>query len=143
MEIGEYIRTKKGIIAKVDAIYEYGKRKKYKRYFTKKNEEFNEGTLIKEHLIYDTRQKYIPKHSKNILDLIEVGDIVNGYQILEIADSIYESSKRILIYKNEKEKYERWIYIQQYNGKIHTQDDIQLILTHEQFERDCYRLEDN
>ena len=131
IEVGEYVRTKNGIIDKVIIKY---------------NGKCNNPNCDKKHIsckynYYD--EKDIVKHSKNIIDLIEVGDIVNGYKILEIADSIYESSKRILIYKNEKEKYERWIYIQQYNGKIHTQDDIQLILTHEQFERDCYRLEDN
>lgn len=69
------------------------------------------------------------------------GDYINGYKILEIADSIYENSKRILIYRNEKEKYERWVYIQEYDGKIHTQDDIEEILTHEQYEANCFRRE--
>ena len=124
MEIGEYIRSKEGKIDKITN----------NKYYMKEYIGCSQGLQLRENIV---------KHSKNIIDLIEVGDIVNGYQILEIADSIYESSKRILIYKNEKEKYERWIYIQQYNGKIHTQDDIQLILTHEQFERDCYRLENN
>lgn len=84
----------------------------------------------------------IVKHSKNIIDLIEVGDIVNGYKVLEISDSMYENSKRILIYKNEKEKYERWIYIQEYDGKVHTQEDIRSILTKEQYERNCYKVEE-
>lgn len=122
MEIGEYIRSKDGLIGKVEQIG-------------------NSLFWIENGTAFSLQDKSI-KHSKNIIDLIEVGDIVNGYKILEIADSIYENSKRILIYKSEKEKYERWIYIQQYNGKIHTQDDIYLILTREQFERDCYRLEE-
>lgn len=122
MEIGEYIRSKDGLIGKVEQIG-------------------NSLFWIEDGTAFSLQDKSI-KHSKNIIDLIEVGDIVNGYKILEIADSIYENSKRILIYKSEKEKYERWIYIQQYNGKIHTQDDIYLILTREQFERDCYRLEE-
>lgn len=83
----------------------------------------------------------IEKHSKDIIDLIEVGDYVNGYKVLAIEDSIYKNSKRILIYKNEKEKYERWIYIQEYNGKVHTQDDIKTIVTHEQMSNIEYRLE--
>lgn len=82
----------------------------------------------------------IVKHSKNIIDLIEIGDYVNGYKILEIADSIYENSKRILVYKNQKESYERWIYIQEFNGKIHTQDDITSILTKEKFESESYKI---
>lgn len=80
------------------------------------------------------------KHSNNILDLIEVGDIVNEYRVLAIEASIYANSKRILIYKNEREKYERWIYIQEYNGRIKCQDDIVEILTKEQYEANCYKV---
>ena len=80
------------------------------------------------------------KHSNNILDLIEVGDFVNEYRVLAIEASIYANSKRILIYKNEREKYERWIYIQEYNGRIKTQDDIVVILTKEQYDANCYKV---
>lgn len=82
---------------------------------------------------YPGFENIITKHSKNIIDLIEVGDYVNGYKVLDKQDSIYENSKRILIYRNQKERYERWIYIQEYDGKIHTQDDIKSIVTKEQF----------
>ena len=132
IKVGEYIRTKKGIIAKVDAIYEYGKRKKYKKYFTKKNEEFNEGTLIKEHLIYDTRQKYIPKHSKNIIDLIEVGDIIEweykkiGYYGI---NEVINRFGTIGVYGIEYDDVISLKYIA-----------IKRILTHEQFENNCYRI---
>ncbi len=80
------------------------------------------------------------KHSNNILDLIEVGDFVNEYRVLAIEASIYANSKRILIYKNEREKYERWMYIQEYNGRIKTQDDIVVILTKEQYGANCYKV---
>lgn len=106
IKIGEYVRTEQGEIVKV--LGDDGNRvtsENFEIYF--KNE--------------------IVKHSFNIIDLIEVGDYVNEYKVLEIVDSIYKNSKRILIYKNEKEKYERWIYIQEYDGKIHTQDDIKTI----------------
>jgi ubiquinone/menaquinone biosynthesis C-methylase UbiE len=82
----------------------------------------------------------VAKHSKNIIDLIEVGDFVNNWKVLEIADSIYENSKRVLIYRSKKEKYERWIYIQEYNRKIHTQDDIVSIVTKEQFASIEYKI---
>lgn len=84
----------------------------------------------------------IANHSKNIIDLVEVGDFVNGFRILEMKDSIYENSKIILIYKNQKEKYEQWIYIKEHDGKIHTQDDIVEILTKEQYQQNCFRLEE-
>lgn len=131
IEIGEYVRLKSGhIVGKaIGIVPEHGDETGYCP------ESVNTEEL--DTIFYDE----IAKHSKNIIDLIEIGDIVNGYKILDIADSIYENSKRILIYKNEKEKYERWIYIQQYNGKVHTQDDIKTILTKEQYNQNCYRLE--
>lgn len=127
IKVGEYVRTTKGTIAKIDdeefdlCINIPDRRVFYKKWV----EDFLGSYTVKEE---------VKKHSFNIIDLIEVGDYVNGYKVLEIADSIYKNSKRILIYQNEKEKYERWIYIQEYDGKIHTQDDIKTIVTKEQFE---------
>lgn len=91
-------------------------------------------------LPFSLKKENIANHSKQLIDLIKVGDIVNGYRVLAIESSIYENSKRILIYRNEREKYERWIYIQEYNGRIKTQDDIVVILTKEQFEANCYKV---
>lgn len=132
IEIGEYVRTNNKGIRKIDRIDNNKTVNKY-LYFTG-IEDF-EG---KEYGIIKTTE--IVKHSKQLIDLVEVGDFVNGYRILTIEDSIYENSKRILIYKNQKEKYERWIYIQEYDGKIHTQDDIVEILTKEQYTANCYKV---
>lgn len=121
IEVGEWARTVDGIIGII--------------------EQYENGEYWIRHSDIDVWKcagDSIVKHSKKLIDLIEVGDIVNGYKILEIADSIYENSKRILIYRNERERYERWIYIQEHNEKIHTQDDIKIILTHEQYEANCY-----
>lgn len=120
IEVGEYIRTKYDGIHKVSIDY--------------KNRVADENGNI--HFLDE-----IVQHSKKIIDLIEVGDYINEYKVLEIEDSIYENSKRILIYKNNKESYERWIYIQEYDGKIHTQDDIKTILTKEQYQSNCYTVE--
>lgn len=120
IEVGEYIRTKYDGIHKVSIDY--------------KNRVADENGNI--HFLDE-----IVQHSKKIIDLIEVGDYINEYKVLEIEDSIYENSKRILIYKNNKESYERWIYIQEYDGKIHTQDDIETILTKEQYQANCYTVE--
>jgi len=117
IEVGEYIRTDEGYILKETS-------EKFIRILLEGKSSFGK----------------LKKHSKNIINLIEVGDIVNGYRVLEIADSIYERSKRILIYRNEKEKYERWMYIQQYDGKVHTQDDIRTILTKEQYTKNCFEV---
>lgn len=124
IEVEEYIRTYEGIIGKILEDEDIGK-----------NGVYIDTTFLDDYADETNFVKYedIKKHSSNIIDLIEVGDYVNGYKILDIADSIYKNSKRILIYRNEKEKYEKWIYIQEYDGKIHTQDDIKSIVTKEQF----------
>lgn len=131
MEIkeNEFVRTDNGIfkVTKIDGLYIYLD----KQYFDNQYQTMRDVTF----------KERILKHSFNIIDLIEVGDYINEYKVLEIEDSIYENSKRILIYKNNKESYERWIYIQEYDGKIHTQDDIETILTKEQYQANCYTVE--
>lgn len=142
IEVGEYVRTEKGLIAKYlgfekdDSDMEYNKHlfdNKIYWYY----EYYNEYVYEED---WERFKESIVKHSKYLVDLIEVGDIVNDYKVLAIKDSIYENSKRILIYKNEKERYERWIYIQEYNGRIQTQDDIVIILTKEQYKANCYKV---
>lgn len=131
IKVGDYVRLKSGLIGQF-----YNIEEGYDGNIQINFEEFGyEYENIEQ--FYDD----IKKHSKNIIDLIEAGDIVNGYRILDIADSIYKNSKRILIYRDTRE--EKWIYIQEFDGKIHTQDDINTILTKEQHERNCYRLEND
>lgn len=126
IEVNEYVKTKEGEIHKVIKIIEDDGDWDY---YCCGN---NAGYFAMD----------IANHSKHLIDLIEVGDFVNGYRVLAIKPSIYENSKRILIYKNERENYERWIYIQEYNGRIHTQDDIVEILTKEQYLANCYKVEE-
>lgn len=64
----------------------------------------------------------ISKHSKNIIDLIEVGDYVNGYKVdfVQNNEVIYnENNPRQLILPAK---------------------EIKTILTHEQFEKNCYKV---
>lgn len=69
IEVNKYVRTKKGFIAKVSEI-ESG-------YI------FSDDTID---MVYEecrgyVEEKEISNHSKNIIDLIEVGDYVNGYLV--------------------------------------------------------------
>lgn len=121
IKVGEYVRLKSGSIDKVIN----------PNYYMSIYVECEKGMYLLDNVV---------KHSKQLIDLIEIGDYVNGYRILAIEDSIYKNSKRILIYKNQKEKYERWIYIQEYDGKIHTQDDLVEILTKESYMANCYKV---
>lgn len=94
IEIGEYIRTKQGDIDKV--ILEYtGKCA-------------NPNCLAK-HIscklnYYD--EEDIVNHSKNIIDLIEVGDYVNGHLVVDV-DNINKGAMRE-IYCEDDEEFGLW-----------------------------------
>ena len=86
IEVGEYVRTNQGHIGVLKRI-EFDKNDKSLKWyvFDKKFE----NNIIKEEYV---NKPYIVKHSKNIIDLIEVGDYVNGEKIIEVRrqkDEIY------------------------------------------------------
>lgn len=76
----------------------------------------------------------IRKHSKSIIDLIEIGDIVE----IELSEEFVEREDKIVLTRigdvYTKELLQRDID----NGIINR---IQSILTHEQYNQNCYRLE--
>lgn len=115
IEIGEYIRTKQGDISKV-------------RYVDEENI-FLEDVVWSINDLYEKTDvlyfddEEIVKHSKNIIDLIEVGDYVNGKEIHEIDEN------RKMIYSYERDNY----YIIQNR-------DIQRVVTKEQFKNMEYRV---
>lgn len=67
---------------------------------------------------------YIAKHSKNIIDLIEAGDYVNGNKVLEVGDVVITQTSNI-----EDE-----------NFHLFEEKDIETILTHEMYEQNCYKV---
>lgn len=71
IKVGEYVRTKSGNIGKVLDITNVTMQKR-KKYLIKWN-------ISKAYYITAIR---IVKHSKNIIDLIEVGDYVNGFYVI-------------------------------------------------------------
>lgn len=100
MEIGEYVRTKKG------KIFKYGK-----------------GCA------YLGKDNAIIKHSKNIRDLIEVGDILKIY--------IRDDRKYTLYVPIENERMLKTVQSEDIDIKLLVQ-----VLTHEQYEANCYKLEE-
>ena len=78
IEVGEYVRTDKGYIAKlIERDIE--------------DEDVKDGMLFDNYIHKEHKQmresgikKCCKKHSKNIIDLIEVGDYVNGYKVISI-----------------------------------------------------------
>lgn len=112
MKVGDYVRTKYGEIARIDECK--GKDKVYKnmehyetdRMVTK----FNNFILYKEDIL---------KSSPNIIDLIEVGDYVNGEKVCAIGENsgdIYIRDMQEFIFANDiksivtKESMERVTY---------------------------------
>lgn len=90
IEVGDYIRTHKGEIGRVFRIYLAEEdRKKYP------NNRFK--NYWRDKYIVDTRKgnctrQAIKKHSKEIKDLIEIGDYVNEIKVKEITKDYIEGS---------------------------------------------------
>ena len=96
VEVGDFVRTN-GIIGKVEQIG-------------------NSLFWLEDGSSYSLSDKEI-KHSKNIIDIIEVGDIVN---------KVYMSS-----------------YMDIYVRFIRDRQDIETILTKEQYTQNCYKIDTN
>lgn len=112
IKVGEYVRTKDEIIDKIDSF------KKDLR-----NVDcccFQSGRIYTVELCNDI----ILKHSKNIIDLIEVGDIVFIQDVLN-NDFVYIYDDEML--KAVREDIEEGLQITK-------------ILTHQQFEQNCYKV---
>ena len=111
IEVGEYIRTSAGKIYKITN----------NNYYMPQYVICEKGIVDKENIV---------NHSKNITDLIEVGDYVNGYKIDEITDW------GVLVHKaNGINKSGFSIPVAQYR------EDIKTILTKELYKANCYTVE--
>lgn len=118
IEIGEYVRTEKGTITKYNAhdiLFNKFENKYYYTYDT-----FEE----------DSVSELVVKSSPNIIDLIEVGDYVNGKEIIYIDDGEFFEKSVVYGYKYKDECRVWSIY----------QEDIKTIVTKEQFERMEYKI---
>lgn len=114
VKIGEYVRTKKGQIDKF--------------------EKYNENRII----VKCKRRNYwaedIVKHSKNIIDLIDVGDILR-YKLKGLKSEYITVVKKY----HDSRSNEEWLIIDGYKlEKV----EILEILTKEQYERNCYKVEE-
>lgn len=117
IEVGEYVKTKDGIIDKVIIKY---------------NGKCNNPNCDKKHISCKYNyynEKDIVKHSKNILDLIEVGDFVNGHKI-------------VMDLPTSKKHYDAKDNFVTAVGYTFEEDEIETILTKEQYNQNCYRLEE-
>lgn len=119
MKVGDYIRTKNGI-SKVKEIHEI---------VTTDNEYIttlistDNGTCGEENVI---------KYSQNIIDLIEVGDYVNGSEVCKIYNNSHLDNPKKEIFCIGKDGFEGEL--------IYTNNDIKSIVTREQFEAMQYKV---
>lgn len=75
------------------------------------------------------RKCQVIKSSPNIIDLVEVGDYVNGHLVFDIAQA---PKKAVYIEDNKNEMAHR----------PYTNEDIKSIITHEQFEQMEYKIKE-
>ena len=116
IEIGDYVRTKSG---EIGIFVEY------------RDDKFFCKIKIK-NTYYTPPISTITKHSKNIIDLIEVGDFVNGREVKHIA--MFEGFPNYpkLIFVDEKRLIP---------DDTCENDEIKTILTKEQYSQNCYTVE--
>lgn len=128
LEIGKFIRTPYGIrkIVNITKDDGYGKPKvrviELDRHL---------NTPYKFDYIFYTDENVIKKckTSYNIIDILEVGDYVNGYPIYEIVE--YEDDTRAIVIANDNKSI------------IWKKQDIKSIVTKQQFKNMEYRIGEN
>lgn len=128
---GEYVKTKTGKITrliKIDKKYlVVGHGMHELQVYSKfENSHYIYANNYEE--LYEKINKYITKHSFNIKELLGKGDYVNGHQIV---DEVYGEDDNDLYFEIEGG----------YNqAKCIKENEIETILTKEQYERDCYKI---
>ena len=124
IKIGEYVRTKSGFIGKV-----IGRHGGYGLHY-----ELDVNKEIQENFMNSiVHEDNIVKHSKNIIDLIEVGDIVE-YQVNSLSKL---KIGRVKSYRDARSNKE-YLGVEGFDiTKIY----IKSILTHEQYNANCYKIE--
>ena len=127
LEVGDYVRTKNNGVCKL-----------YREFH---EDSVDVGICVfheidgfftdKEEINYIEKDDIL-KSSKNIIDLIEEGDYVNGNKVIRIETSSYPEDKNvnIIVCCGDDD------YYSYYN------EDIKTILTKEQYENNCYKVED-
>lgn len=118
IEVGEYIRTKQGTIGQII--------EKYEKYCVIAN---RRGEI-------DVLYENIAKHSKNIIDLIEVGDIVKVEGIEHVREVIEDDFFNGNIFNNDVRAI---INDKNYSKQI-KEYQIKSIVTKQQFSNMEYRL---
>lgn len=123
IEVNEYVRLARNQgINKIIDIYD----KKYELETDIANE-WGEFTCILEE--YQLKDEII-NHSKHLIDLIEVGDYVNGYKVINVINEEPCPSGKYIDIDSSKDSSECTLW----------EDDIKTILTKESYMANCYKV---
>jgi len=124
LEVGMYVKTKYGEIARIDkCLGEDSTYKNMEHYETDRMvTKFNNFILYKED---------IEKASHNIIDLIEVGDFVNGYKVINVG--VEELGHTYLSLDMNEDIH--WL-----ESEIENEEQIKSIVTKQQFESMSYKV---
>ena len=117
IKVGDYVRTKNGKIRTVkNTVAQY--------YITDRLNISDNNQFTKEDIV---------KHSKNIIDLLEVGDYVNGHLLVELSENVY-NQKLVTTEVDGKDGAIRHHYLER---------GIKSIVTKEQFSSMEYKVEED
>lgn len=125
LEVGMYVRTKDGIIDKV--IIDYN------GHCASPNCECKHISCAKNY--YD--EDKIVKASYNIIDILEVGDYVNGSEVLDFENKYIEEKDTFVPIGVVTEN----CYLENTDSWI-IEKNIKLVITHEQMEQMAYKVGD-
>lgn len=116
LSVGDYVRTDYGLIGKI-----------FEKYRGVQNATIYKVDVSNEDFDYTNVFKFeVVKSSPNIIDLIEVGDYVDGMKVIDIV---------------ENDVYISDYYAESYIGIVKVKD-IKSVVTKEQFEQMEYKVED-
>lgn len=125
IEVGEYVRTKEGYIGIL--IEHIPNALNYLKIDVGK--EIRRDNGMSDNYIY-TRYGFQLKHSKQLIDLIEEGDYVNGYRVINVINEGPCPCGECVDIDSSKDSSECTLW----------EEDIKTILTKEQFEANCYKV---
>lgn len=120
IEVGEWIRSKDGFIGKVQKI-NYDNMEKSNYYICEKDNVMASNYL-----------ENIAKHSKQLIDLIEKDDYVNGSKVLAVMEDMETGELHLEMTSNYTNE--------EIGGCTIYDEDIKIILTKESYMANCYKV---
>lgn len=145
MKVGDYVRTDTGRIAKIKNIIDFGKENEFE-YLN-----YNDVCVLTTESDYNydvvgCRGKII-KSSPNIIDLIEVGDYVNGLPVESVCGTRWDEND-LRVWLAVATKYKKEYGVENSEGSYEFEtlyrcikpENIKSIVTKEQFESMEYRI---